>query len=447
MLSAPFAISAILLAAIPAANGPADRAPDYVPFGVYWSWEYTEPLAKLAGVGKWAFVGKRLDLLRVNGVDSVWVTNFGISDLVPMLKLCAERGLKLFPCFGEIHYDIDWRLNNWKYFDEQIAAVAAQVKAAGPAASALAAYILCDEPRAQVLDGLEELRRRFAAMDPTRPAFAVTMWPTTLPAIEKTRCPVLCTDLYSFFGPGDPNGPHTPDSSRAFYVGNQGKYIGALQGTGRVHWVMFMCFTEVWGPWKYDDRFHMIALPGSYMHWVCPTEAQMRWQVWAGLRCGSKGFFCFTSVAALPDPKTAQAPPPADENLKPVLATQPTDVGPACLINPDSSPTPQLVAMGEAYRQIARHRDLVRRWELGGEPVARVDAPCSLAAFVDPRDKARYLVVTNDDFDAPAHAALTFDAGVHGAEDLVGGKPLKLSAGGKAAVDLQPGGGTILRLP
>jgi|GEM_PF-3402710 len=32
-----------------------------------------------------------------------------------------------------------------------------------------------------------------------------------------------------------------------------------------VGWVMGMCFSDVWGPRRYDERGHLIGLPGSYL--------------------------------------------------------------------------------------------------------------------------------------------------------------------------------------
>lgn len=433
----------------------AERPPGYVPFGVYIAWERIDGLAKFNEMEKWQFVGGMLDVLKAHHVDSIWVVNILIPDLPPLLRLAAERDIRVFPGLAEIHYDIDWRHNNWTYYEEQRTAIRAALDTAGDAAKALGGYVLCDEPRAAVLEGMEQLRQRFAGMDPTRPAFAVTQWPVTPVAIEKTRAPILCTDLYPFFAPGNQNGPHTPPASRAFYVNNLLRYSAALRDAIRVHWVMFQCFTEVWGPWQYDEAFHTIALPGSYVNWVCPTEAQMRWQVWAGLRCGSKGFFCFLANPAAPNPATAeaQAPDIAAMGALPIPRTeQPTDVGPSALINPDLTPTAQLRAMAEAWAQIAPHQQLICRWQSSDAVLAQVEAPCSAGIFqlsAEAGEKQYYAVITNDDFDNEARSEIHFDATVKKATDLVNDRELELEDhgfGARSEVLLPPGGGTILKL-
>lgn len=432
-----------------AGHRPADCPPDFVPFGAYWAWERTDRLAAHLGLERWEYVGRQLDLLKTHGLDTVWAVNFGIPDLAPMLQACHERSLRFLPGLGAIHYDLDWRHNNWDYYDEQFAAIREQLDLAGDAAGALLGWVLCDEPRKEALEGLEELRRRFADFDPERPSLAVTMWPVTPAAIETTRLPILCTDLYPFFGPGDPNGPHTPSASRRFYVANQERYVRALGGTDRVHWIMFQCYAEVWGPWQYDDNYHIIALPGAYMHWVCPTEAQMRWQVWAGLKCGSKGFLCFLGTPTPPDPESSQRKPPEQEILRPVLATEPTDVGPSGLFSPDGTATPQLVAMGEACRQLAAHRELIRRWVPTQEPLAAAQPPLSLGSFAEAEGGRAYVVVVNDEWNADARGQVLLPADTKAVRDLVVGASLTLARAGDAVaveVALPPGGGTILAL-
>lgn len=129
-------------------------------------------------------------------------------------------------------------------------------------------------------------------------------------------------------------------------------------------WVMPMCFSDIWGPRRYDDRGHLIALPGAYMHWRCPTLAEIRWQIWETIRSRGKGVIFYTLAPEAPDPKTASLPPPdiAQQNDQIILAKEPTDLGPNALTNPDGTATPQLEEIGRAYRLIAAHKALIRRW-------------------------------------------------------------------------------------
>ncbi len=453
-----WATAAIVMAAALAAGDAAggvwrgpDKPPAMVPLGVYWPWERTKPLAQFCKLDKWEYVERAVAVLARHNVNTIWVVNFPIAELVPMLEICHRHGVYLLPGFGEIHYDIDWRHENWAYFDKQLARIAAEVKRSGEAAEHLLGYILCDEPRPQVMDGVEKLRQRFAKIDPRRPAFTVTTWSASPAAVEKTRQPVICVDLYPLFGQDDPNGPHTPEASRSFYTRNLTRLADMLQGTGRALWAMFQCFVEVWGPWKYDDHFRQVALPGAYLHWVCPTPAQMRWQVWEALRCGARGFICFLALPRPPDPRAAQKPAP-DVKWKNVLVKKRTVAGPAALLNPDLSETKQLVAMAEAYGSVGRLADVVLRWRRAAKPesIGIKVSGAAWAIFEDPKGR-RYAVLVNQDFEKPTRAELEMPAAAAAVRmaDAVTGKPMAASkAQGLwvARVALPAGGGAVLAI-
>jgi len=70
------------------------------------------------------------------------------------------------------------------------------------------------------------------------------------------------TDLYPFFGPNDPNGPHTDEASQWFFRSNAAAMIQAIANKPVVGWIMGQSFTEIWGPREFDDRGHLIGLPG-----------------------------------------------------------------------------------------------------------------------------------------------------------------------------------------
>jgi hypothetical protein len=203
-------------------------------------------------------------------------------------------------------------------------------------------------------------------------------------------------DLYPYFGPNDPNGPHTDAASMGFFRNNMVAMMKAIGDGPANAWVMGMCFSDIWGPREYNAEGHLIGLPGSYLHWRCPTLAEMRWQVWESLRGGAKGFVCYTVAPEAPDPATSTLPP-EDVAWKDVLATQPTDLGPNALTNPDGSTTPQLEELGRIYNQIAPYANLLlrlKRIEITG---LAVEGTGSLQGFLDPDTGARYAIVVNDD--------------------------------------------------
>ncbi len=404
---------------------PADRAPDMVPLGVYLSWERPGACARHYGIDRWEDVGKRLDAIAASHVDTLWVTNMAEADLPRLLAECEKRAIRLLPSMSAIEGKISWRwADGGRYYDEVIPRV---VKLAGDSPT-LAGWVLSDEPSLEILPRMEELRKRFRSVDQNRFCLVVSMWPQTPEVPKQTTLPVVCVDLYPFFGPRDPNGPHTDGSSRHFFRSNARRMVEAIGQRDVVPWIMPMCFSDIWGPRRYDDRGHLIALPGSYMHWRCPTLAEIRWQIWETIRSGGKGVIFYTLAPEAPDAKTESLPPPdiAKQNDKIILAKEPTDLGPNALTNPDGTATPQLEEIGRAYRLIAAHKQLIRRWRRTDRPAATVESPVAGQCFLDPTTGKYYVVVVNDDFHREQIAEIRLQAGATGLADIVRNRPIEL---------------------
>lgn len=426
---------------------PADAPPSFVPFGAYLSWERSAACAKHFGVDRWTDVCRRLDALHANHFNLLWVTNMAQADLPRLIDECGKRNLKLVPSMSVVEAKIDWRwAKNSTYYDSVLPRL---VKVSGKA-NALVGWVLSDEPKLEHLSRVETLRRRFRALDPNRFCTAVTMWPQTPDFARRSRLPVICVDLYPFFGPNDPNGPHTEAASKSFFRRNAARMVEAIGTRDAVGWVMGMCFSDIWGPRKYDDRWHLIGLRGAYLHWRAPTLAEMRWQVWETFRNGAKGFVCYTLAPEAPTPETATLPPP-DVKWRRVLAKSPTDLGPNALTNPDGSPTPQLNELGRVFQTLAPHAPLLRRWRSAPEPLLEVTSPGKQQGFVDPTTGARYAVILNDDLKAKHTLAVRVGEDIAAVTDLLTRKRLTLHpdfVGGSSVgeVALDAGEGTILQL-
>ncbi len=429
---------------------PADLPPDFVPLGVYLSWERTSACARHYGIDRWDDVRRRLDAIAANHVDTLWVTNMSEADLPQLIQECEKRAIRLIPSMGTVEGKIDWRWSKGgRYYDKVIPRV---VKLAGDSKT-LAGWVLSDEPKREILPRIEQLRQRFRKADPNRFCLVVSMWPQTPYVAKETKLPVVCVDLYPFFGPRDPNGPHTDGASRHFFRTNARRMVEAIGDRNVAPWIMPMCFSDVWGPRRYDGRGHMIALPGSYMHWRCPTLAEMRWQVWETLRSGGKGMIFYTLAPEAPTPKTETLPPAkiAEKNSKILLAKQPTDMGPNALTNPNGSPTAQLDELGRAYALIKPHTKLIRRWRRTPLLVATTESPISSQCFVDPKTGSYYAVLVNDDLHRPRVAEIRLEAGATALRDIVHKEDIKLTldfAGGSSTgrLALAAGEGTILAI-
>lgn len=425
---------------------PADSAPGFVPLGAYLSWERIAACARVQGIDKWDDVGRRLDLLEASHVNLLWVTNMSEQDLPRLAEECGNRGMKLLPCLDTVEAKVEWRWADAGYYEEVLPRVVDL--AAGK--SSIAGWVLSDEPLEKDFPRLETLRSRLRDLDPGRFSTAVFMWPQAPVAPPQVNLPVFCVDLYPFFGPNDPNGPYTDDASRNFYRGHARKMLDAIAGSPAIGWVMGMCFSDIWGPRKYDGKGHLVGLPGSYLHWRAPTLAEMRWQVWEAFRAGAKGFICYTLAPEAPDPATASAAPP-DVTWKEVLAREEVDLGPNALTNPDGSVTPQLTELGRVYALLAPHAALIRGWQRREVPGFEAAAPCQAQTFVDAAGQVLYAVVVNDDFQELRTASLRFGEPVVSVTDIVRGQdvdavPDPAGKGFTSCFPLDAGEGTILRM-
>ena len=426
---------------------PADRPPDFVPLGAYLSWERIAANAEVHGSGQWKDLAERLDALEANHVNLLWVTNMSEADLPRLIDECGRRGMKVLPSMGAIEAKVDWRWTEGStYYDQTVPRVAG---AAGNSPT-LIGWVLSDEPHEQHFPRLETLRLMFREIDPNRFCTAVTMWPQTPLVPEATKLPVVCVDLYPFFGPNDPNGPHTGAASRSFFRRNAKAMIAAIGGKNVAPWIMGMAFCEIWGPRTYDENGHLIGLPGAYCHWRCPTPAEMRWQVWETLRVGAKGFICYTLAPESPREETATLSP-ADVVWKDALIKEPTDMGPNALTNPDCSATPQLEELGRAYARIAPHTGLILRWRMTNIGLVDTEAPGQVQAFQDPDSGDAFAVVLNDNLQKDEEVVVRFGERVAAARDMARDRDIPLAsdfAGGSSTgtLALAAGEGTILAL-
>ena len=437
-----------LRAATPVTSAiPADRPPAFVPFGVYLSWERIGANAKAAGVDRWVDACRRLDALKACHVNLLWVTNMSETDLPRLIDECEKRDIRLLPSMSSIEARVDWRwANDGQYYDKCVPRVVA--KAGGR--KTLVGWVLSDEPQMKHFPRVESLRRRFREADPNRFCTVVTMWPQTPAAAGDLNLPVVCVDLYPFFGPNDPNGPHTDAAGKSFLRRNAAGMIEAIGSRRAVGWVMGMCFSDIWGPRRYNTQWHLIGLPGSYLHWRAPTPAEMRWQVWETFRSGAKGFVCYTLAPEAPNPKNESLPPPKVA-WKKVLAKKPTDLGPNALTNPDGSVTPQLEELGRLYARLTLHADLLRHWRRLAEPLLEANAPGKTQLFLDPRDQTVYALVLNDDLRRKQIVSMRVGERITAVRNVLTGAAMTLEkdfAGGSSTIEfpLAAGDGVILVL-
>ncbi len=429
-------LAAVLLSAPLAALRGAD-APSLVgsfPLGVYWPWERTEGLAKRNGLEKWAFVERCLDSLKTDGFDAVWAVNLGIPDLPGLAQRMAAREMKLVPALGELHYNVDWRRNNWTYLEKESKRA---IEAAGDS-PAILAWALCDEPRRDIVGEMETFRRKFVEWGAKQPAVVVTMWPDSPVYAEQAGFGAVCTDVYPFFSAGNPNGPNTPAGSRSWYRRHAQITAGAARKAGRTPWIMPQCFVEIWGPWKYDEHLDAVMLPGAILHWRQPSVGEARWQVWSAIGAGVRGFFWYVYLP--PPADQPEAKPYVGPTFPPALAVKEATPahGPGGLLRPDGSATPEYLAVAEAFAAVRPLLPLLRRAVPADPPFGEVSAPGWIGGLSNPELNRTFAAVVNDDTDHEQTLKVRL-LKPHDVRDLRSGQVLKRAADNTVAREVGAG--------
>ena len=376
------------------------------PRGIYWAWEFTAPMAKQRHLEMWDYVDKQAqELSQQYHMNYVWTVNIGTKDLIKLAGICAKYGIQVA---GTPEPVIWYRTDRSPAGVEKTARDSVNLL---KDAKGLAAYVLIDEPTLWEIDHMENLRAAFRRLDPTRDVIVVTMVGMTDATRVRTHFPVLTTDCYPFFAAKDPNGPNTPEISRAYYRNTLDTLAASLAREGRSLWAMPQCFEETWGPWYWGADMHLHAQPGAYLHWRQPTVGEARWQVWSALASGAKGIIFFLLH-----------PPVSDELLKPSKAAaapeglprvaQETNTGQGgALLNIDGTATPQLTAVAEAFAVLEKG-DTGRLQPLRA-PLAFAPAPLHVGLLQAPGDDSHvHAIIVNDDTDRETEGVVTFLPGM-----------------------------------
>jgi len=425
----------------------APDVPNFVPLGVYLSWELTEFWAKEANIDRWEDVQKRLDILANNNVNTLWVTNMVEEDLPRLIIECKKRNMKLLPSVTGVDAKLEWRSADPNYYPT----VVPRLAAIDDPSYTLAGWILSDEPLEKDLSNVEKLRQIFEKYDPNRFTLAVTMYQQTPLVPKLTNLNTVCVDVYPFYGPNDLNGPHTDDSSKSFYRACLSKMIDAIVNKNIKPWVMPQCFVEIMGPFTCDANDNVIALPGSYYHWRMPTLAEMRWQVWEAIRSQMKGIVFFQAAPIISCSEEIAKKPPLDCSWKEILIKEPINTGPGALLTRDGETTIQMDELGELYGKLAPLTELVYRWIPTKGLIAEAECPARIQNFYDPKDNSFYSAIVNDDLQSEQMVVIRFEPQTKQIIDMTSKKLLPMVedfAGGSKTTSLllRPGDGTIIQI-
>ncbi|HID06390.1 MAG TPA: hypothetical protein EYP10_04500 [Armatimonadetes bacterium] len=414
--------------------------------GVYMPWERIGWVAKNAGMDKWTYCAKLMgELAERYNVNLVWVVNIATEDAVRICRLGAKHGIKVMPTASTMLHWFYWL--GPRQFDEYVQRTAeAFAKVEG-----FYAYVLVDEPRTHDMMRIEAMRAALERIDPRHPSFAVTMVRDTESAAKRTRFHVLVTDVYPFFAPLSPNGPNTPQASRAYYRFCIMQLAKLAQRAGKLHWVMPQIFADVWGPWHYDKQMNVVLERGAYHHWRMPTLGEVRWQIWNAIASGAKGIVFFVLFPA-PNERKPTEPyrgRPLPSNLPLAERAVSTGMGCALLYN-NGTPTPQMKVMAQQFAICRRLSDLLMNLEPSVMPVGFAREPLYVATLTHRGTGETFIVVINDDTDNAVEATISLMPHVESVRDVISGQRFRAGQSngefGQVRLRVDAGSGRLLQI-
>jgi hypothetical protein len=375
------------------------------PLGVYWSWERTPWVARQAHQDKWKLTQDLMNKLsRDYGINALWVVNIPDKDLVQFCQLADKYHLSI--------YALPEAAQNWRddKYKESPGAVAEQITSLLSHLPALKGYVLADEPEAAEMGYMESLRQALAKRDPARLSLTVTPRRNIAALSGQTHLPVLALDIYPFFGPGNPNGPHTMDTSIAYYRHWLGELSNTADKSERLGWVMPQAFEETYGPWHYDKEGKVVYEKGAFLQWRMPRPEEIEWQFWESLRSGMKGIFYFC-LLPVPNNRASNQSTEKDSPIPasliqagwPTLAAESSSNTGTGLLSIQGKETPESKRLGQLYKQAAPHHQILSRMKKADLQV-QLESPFSSAAFIDPVNGKQILIIVNDDMAKPHQA-------------------------------------------
>lgn len=427
--------------------------------GVYWPWERTKLHAEHAGMELWAFVDHLMGRVRSEWhCNLVWFVN-GPSEPARVCDIAEKHGV-LVLCESRLTGLFVHGLRG----EKQLAAAVQKTVTPLVGKKALGAHVLKDEAKCLEKTQMESYRQALSAADPERPAIIVTMTGHTEPFALDTGFPIICTDIYHFGGTKSPAIPNPSRVSQRTYRGCIEALADMARRGRKVAWSMPQAFADPWGgPYWIDKDGNLVLEPGSYWHWRMPSVVEMRWQIWDAVRGGCRGVVFFSALLGGQEewtPDQGEMPEKmrrrAADNAKqwPTVKERTNTGAPLCLTYNGGRSTPQVLEMGSVYAKLAAIEDLLASLRPARIPAVFAAAPAAAGSFgsaLHPGE--RFAVVVNDDLEQTKRLDLFFAPNTVSVVDVFSGgsvdlTPETIGQDGllQGGVDLEPGGGTILRV-
>lgn len=275
------------------------HAREFFPYGVYIASGTLFDLRNTARNGGFASVDGYLEnvtsSMERGGFNTVWPNNLlgeppEYAELVrTWSRFAAHHGLRLIPQGGpfpggteEIYRNVaDWP----GLVEREILPFYRQVVPEFGADPALLVWSVGEEPPAEERDrplysAIRTVTEELARLDPDHPAIFLYHWPEGVEMGARIVRPrVQASNIGVFSGL---EGFRTWTENTIYYTSELERRFQAAKSAGAPLWVMGTA--NEWELWANETR----QRDGR-----APTAAEIRWQVWAGLMHGARGYFWF----------------------------------------------------------------------------------------------------------------------------------------------------------
>lgn len=278
---------------------PVVYASDFFPYGVYIASGTLFDLRNTARNAGFASVDGYLEnvtsSMERGGFNTVWPNNLlgeaqEYAELVRLwTRFAARHGLRLIPQGGPFPggtEEIYRNVTDWPgLVGMEIKPFYRQVVPQFRDDSTLLVWSIGEEPPAEerdrpIYEAIRSITEELARVDPNHPVVFLYHWPEGVEMGARiVRPQVIPSNIGVFSGL---EGFQTWTQNTVYYTSELERRFQAARSAGALLWVMGTA--NEWELWSNSAR----QRDGR-----APTAAEIRWQVWAGLLHGAKGYFWF----------------------------------------------------------------------------------------------------------------------------------------------------------
>jgi len=369
-------MAAIALGLCAASAGAEDNPlRDFFPYGVYAHGGNPEVVPPGEGETLQDVMDRVCKDVAEHHMNCVWTCNLGFDHLPLWLEAGRKHGVRIVPQGGGPPAFVRpaW-FKDKEQFAQRVEPFYKEMAAKHGDDPALLAWCVTEEnpPVEWFLEAVADLTRKMEEWDPKHPVLTMdNRAPAAWRNAQIVKPKALTRDLYVFFTEGL-HGPYNAIGARSALTRESRRFREAAESCDAVFWFI-------------GQGMSIVNCGGGRRHMLYryPTPEEIRWQVWAAIQQGAKGFLYFMYVGRRGEP-TPDFSGEFIEGLRDRNGLETPQFRMAAEVGRDLEPLlPVLLDLDVA----PRHLEVVY-WE---------NSPVSGQTFVHRKTGRRFLIVVNHD--------------------------------------------------